>query len=69
MAKVHEQDHDEADNQDNPEPDRENHLPDDLYPMQDSDIEDLQNHMVITQPKWHPHITSQSTLLPPMGLW
>ena len=37
MAKVHEQNHDEA----NPEPDHENHVPDDSYPMQDSDIEDL----------------------------
>ena len=41
MAKVHEQDHDEADNPDTPEPDLENHLPDDSYPMHDSDIEDL----------------------------
>ena len=41
MAKVHEQDHDEADHSEHPEPDLENHLPDDSYPMQDSDIEDL----------------------------
>ena len=41
MAKVHEQDHDEADYPDNPEPDLENDLPDDSYPIQDSDIEDL----------------------------
>ena len=41
MAKVHEQDHDETDHPDNPEPDLENHLPDDSYPMQDADIEDL----------------------------
>ena len=41
MAKVHEQDHNEADNPDNPEPDLENHLADDSYPMQDSDIEEL----------------------------
>ena len=41
MAKVHKKDHDDADNPDNPEPDLENHLPDDSYPMQDSDIEDL----------------------------
>ena len=41
MAKVHKQDHDEADNPDNPEPNLENHLPDDSHPMQDSDIEDL----------------------------
>ena len=41
MAKVHEQDHDEADNPDHSEPDLENHFPDDSYPMQDSDIEDL----------------------------
>ena len=38
MAKVHEQDHDEADHQDNPEPDLENYLPDDSNPMKDSDI-------------------------------
>ena len=41
MSKVHEQDHDEADNPDNAEPDREKHFPDDSYPMEDSDIEDL----------------------------
>ena len=41
LAKVHEQDHNEADHPDNPEPDLENHLPDDSYPIQDSDIEDL----------------------------
>ena len=41
MAKLHEQDHDETDHPDNPEPDLETHLPDDSYPMQDSDIEDL----------------------------
>ena len=41
MAKVHEQDHDEAKNPDSPEPDLKNHLPDDSYPMQDSDIQDL----------------------------
>ena len=41
MEKVHEHNHDEADHSDNPEPDLENHLPDDSYPMQDSDIEDL----------------------------
>ena len=41
MAKVHEQDHDEADHPENPELDLEIHLPDDSYPMQDSDIEDL----------------------------
>ena len=38
MAKVHEQDHDKSDNPDNPEPDLENHFPDDSYPMKDSDI-------------------------------
>ena len=26
-------------------------------------------HMVNTQQTWHPHIISQSTLLPLMGLW
>ena len=36
MAKIHEQDHDEAKNPDNPESDLENHFPDDSYPMQDS---------------------------------
>ena len=41
MAKVHEQDHDEADHPDNPETELENHLPDDSSCMQDSDIEDL----------------------------
>ena len=41
MAKVHEQDHDEADHPDIPEPDLESHLPDDSYPIQDSDIADL----------------------------
>ena len=41
MAKVHEQDHDDDDNPDNPEPDLDNHHPDDSYPMQDSDIEEL----------------------------
>ena len=41
MAKVHEQDHDEPENPDSPEPDLENHLPDDSYPMQDSDVKDL----------------------------
>ena len=41
MTKVHEQDHDEAETQNNPDPDIENHFPDDSYPMQDSDIEDL----------------------------
>ena len=41
MAKVHEQDHDEADHPENPEPDLENHLSDDSYPMHESDIADL----------------------------
>ena len=41
MAKVHEQDHDEADHPEHPEPDLEKHLPDDSYPKQDSDSEDL----------------------------
>ena len=43
MAKVHEQDHQEADSPDNPEPDLENYFHDDSYPMQDSDIEDPGN--------------------------
>ena len=68
MAKVDEQDHDEAEIPGNPEPGLENHFPDDSYPMQDSDIEASWKHMVITQQKWHIHITSQSTLLPLMGL-
>ena len=59
MAKVHEQDHDEADHLEHPEPDLGNHHPDDSYPMQGSDIEDLlETHGHFTQPKWHPHITS-----------
>ena len=33
MAKVHEQDHEEADSPDNPEPDLENHVLEDSYPM------------------------------------
>ena len=41
MAKVHEQENDEAENPDNPEPDLGNHLPDVSYPMQESDIEDI----------------------------
>ena len=41
MAKVNEQDHDETDNPDNPEAELENRFPEDSYPMQDSDIEDL----------------------------
>ena len=39
MAKVREQDHDDDDT--NPESDFDNHHPDDTYPMQDSDIEEL----------------------------
>ena len=41
MAKVHQQEHEEADSPDNPEPDLENHFHDDSYPMHDSDIGDL----------------------------
>ena len=41
MAKVHEQDHEEANSPDNPEPDLENHFLEDPYPMQDTDIENL----------------------------
>ena len=48
MAKVHEQDHDNDDKPDNPEPDLDNHHPNDSYPMQDSDIEELfEKHMSI----------------------
>ena len=41
MAKVHEQDHEEADSADNPQPEMENHFHEDSYPMQDTDIDDL----------------------------
>ena len=42
MAKVHEQDSEGAeDEHDHPEPDLDNHLQEDSYPMQDSDIEEL----------------------------
>ena len=41
MANIHEEDHDEANHPDNPQPNLENHLPVDSYPMQDTDIEDL----------------------------
>ena len=42
MAKVHEQDHEEVeDNPDHPETDPENHFHEESYPMQDSDIEVL----------------------------
>ena len=68
MAKVHEQDHDEAAHPYNQEPDLENHLPDDSYPMQEKTLKTTWKHMVIAQPKWHKHITSPNTLLPPMGL-
>ena len=45
MAKVHEQDHEEAGSPDNPETDLENHFHEDSYPMQDTDIEDhLETH-------------------------
>ena len=66
MAKIHKQDHEEADSPDNPEPDLENHFHDDSYPMQDTKIS--WKHMVNTQQTGHPHITSQSILLPLMGL-
>ena len=64
MAEVHEQDHDEAEIPDNLEPDLENHLPDDSYPMQDSDIEDLLETHVHYSAKMHPYIKSPRTLLP-----
>ena len=41
MAKVHDQDHEEADSADNQQPEMENHFHEDSYPMQDTDIEDL----------------------------
>ena len=41
MAKVHEQEHEVADDPDNPEPDLENQFHEESYPMQDTDIEDL----------------------------
>ena len=58
MAKVHEQDHDEANHPEHPEPDFENHLPDDSYTMQDADIEDLLKTHGTTQPTWHQHVTT-----------
>ena len=41
MAKVHDQDHEEAGSPDNTEPDLENQFHEDSNPMQDTDIEDL----------------------------
>ena len=41
MAKVHEQDHEEAGSHDYPDPDLENQFQEDSYPIQDTDIEDL----------------------------
>ena len=65
MAKVDEQDHDEVDHPEHPETDLENHH--DSYPMQDSVIEDLLETHGHYSAKMHPHITSPSTLLPPMS--
>ena len=47
MAKVYEQDLDEADYPDNPEPELENHLTNDSYPMQ---LKTSWQQMAITQP-------------------
>ena len=69
LAKVHELDHDEADHPEHPESDLENHLPDDSYPMQDSDIEDLLQPHGHYSAKCHQHITPPSTLLAPMCLY
>ena len=45
MDKVHEQEHEEVDDgPDHPKPDLENHLYEESYPMQDSEIEDLLEH-------------------------
>ena len=41
VTKVHQQDHDDDDNPDNPEADLDNHNPDDLYPMQDPDTDEV----------------------------
>ena len=41
MAKVHEHEHEVADDPDNPEPDLENQFHEESYPMQDTAIEDL----------------------------
>ena len=68
MAKVHEQEHEEADSPDNPEPDLEHDFHDDSYPMQDSDIEDLLESHGQYSATWQPNIISQSTLLSLMGL-
>ena len=40
-AKVYEQDHEEVDSPDHPEPDLENNIHEDSYPVQDTDIEDI----------------------------
>ena len=42
MAIVHDQDNKELDSSDNPEPDLEVHFHEYSYPVQDTDIEDLQ---------------------------
>ena len=69
MAKVHQQDHEVVDSPDNPEPDLENQLQEDSYPMQDTDIEDLLESHGHTLQTWHPHTISQSILFPLMGLY
>ena len=69
MAKVPEQDHDEAGHQDNPEPDLENYLHMIHTLCKTLTLKTSWKHMVIAQSKWHQHIAFPSTLLPPMGLW
>ena len=54
MAKVHDQDHEEADSPDNPEPDLENQFHEDSYPMQDTDIE----HLLETHGQYSANIAS-----------
>ena len=49
MAKVPEQDHEGANNPDNPEPDLENHFHEDLYSMQDKDMKISWKHAVNAQ--------------------
>ena len=37
-------------------------------PCKTQTLKTFSNHMAFAQPKWHLHITSPSTLLPPVGL-
>ena len=56
MTKAHDQDYEEADSSDNPEPELENHFHEDLYPMQNTDIEDL----LETQGQYSANVASTS---------